>query len=181
MSKIWKKPINIPSWVEVTIDNNIVTVKWPKWELSEKILDCVSVKKEENNVILSINNIDDGKFRWLSRTLIANMIEGVINWYEKKLLVMGVWYGAQLQWNKLVLSLGFSHKVNYELPNNVKVKVELDPKWNSIITLNSIDKQLLGEIASKIRGFKKPEPYKWKGVRYFDEFVKLKAGKSAGK
>jgi len=80
-----------------------------------------------------------------------------------------------------VLSLGFSHKVNYELPNNVKVKVELDPKWNSIITLNSIDKQLLGEIASKIRGFKKPEPYKWKGVRYFDEFVKLKAGKSAGK
>jgi len=64
MSKIWKKPINIPSWVEVTIDNNIVTVKWPKWELSEKILDCVSVKKEENNVILSINNIDDGKFRW---------------------------------------------------------------------------------------------------------------------
>ena len=127
MSKIWKKPINIPSWVEVTIDNNIVTVKWPKWELSEKILDCVSVKKEENNVILSINNIDDGKFRWLSRTLIANMMEGVINWYEKKLLVMGVWYGAQLQWNKLVLSLGFSHKVNYELPNNVKVKVELDP------------------------------------------------------
>ncbi|HOG15420.1 MAG TPA: 50S ribosomal protein L6 [Candidatus Absconditabacterales bacterium] len=181
MSKIGKKPINIPSGVEVTIDNNIVTVKGPKGELSEKILDCVSVKKEENNVILSINNIDDGKFRGLSRTLIANMIEGVINGYEKKLLVMGVGYGAQLQGNKLVLSLGFSHKVNYELPNNVKVKVELDPKGNSIITLNSIDKQLLGEIASKIRGFKKPEPYKGKGVRYFDEFVKLKAGKSAGK
>ena len=181
MSKIGKKPINIPSWVEVTIEKNLVTVKWPKWELSEKILDCVIIKKEDNNITLSVKEDNDRQFRWLSRTLIANMIEGVVNWYEKKLLIMGVWYWGQLQWNKLVLSLGFSHKIEYELPKNIEAKVEQDPNWNTIITLNSINKQLLWEVASKIRGFRKPEPYKWKGVRYFDEFVKLKAGKTAGK
>ncbi len=181
MSKIGNKPINIPNWVEVTIDKNLVTVKWPKWELTQQILDCVLVKKEENSITLSIQDDNDRKFRWLSRTLIANMIEGVVNWYEKKLLIMGVWYWAQLQWNKLVLSLGFSHKVNYELPTNIEAKVEQDPKWNTIITLNSINKQLLWEVASKIRAFRKPEPYKWKGIRYFDEVVRLKAGKTAGK
>ncbi|MCK9467455.1 MAG: 50S ribosomal protein L6 [Candidatus Absconditabacterales bacterium] len=181
MSKIGKKSINIPNGVEVTIENNLVVVKGPKGELSEKILDCVDIKKEENEIRLSVKNIDDRKFRGLSRSLIANMIEGVTNGYEKKLLIMGVGYGAQLQGNKLVLSLGFSHKINYELDKNVEAKVEQDPKGNTIITLNSINKQLLGEVASKIRGFRKPEPYKGKGIRYFDEFVKLKAGKTAGK
>ncbi len=181
MSKIWKKPINIPSGVDIVIENNLVTVKWPKWELSEKILDCVVVKKEENNILLSIENDDDKKFRWLSRTLIANMVEWVTNWYEKKLLIIGVWYWAQLQWNKLILSLWLSHKVNYELPKEIEAKTEQDPKWNTIITLNSINKQLIWEVASKLRWFKKPEPYKWKGIRYMDEFIKLKPGKSAGK
>ncbi|HPC34117.1 MAG TPA: 50S ribosomal protein L6 [Candidatus Absconditabacterales bacterium] len=181
MSKIGNKPINIPSGVEVTIDKNLVTVKGPKGELTQQILDCVLVKKEENSITLSIQDDNDRKFRGLSRTLIANMIEGVVNGYEKKLLIMGVGYGAQLQGNKLVLSLGFSHKVNYELPTNIEAKVEQDPKGNTIITLNSINKQLLGEVASKIRAFRKPEPYKGKGIRYFDEVVRLKAGKTAGK
>ncbi len=181
MSKIWKKPIIVPSGVEITINNNLVIVKWPKWELSEKILDCVDIKKDNDTILLSIKNEDDKKFRGLSRTLIANMIEWVVNWYEKKLLVMWVGYGAQTQWNKLILSIWLSHKVNYQIPNWIEVKTEQDPKWNTIIILNWISKQLIWEVASKIRWYRKPEPYKGKGIRYIDEFVKIKAGKSAGK
>ena len=179
MSKIWKKPITIPEWVEITIEKNLVKVKWPKWELSQSTLDCVTIKQEEKTIVTSISNDSDKKFRGLTRTLIANMVEGVTNWYEKKLMITGVGYNAQLQWKTLVLAIGFSHKVNYEVPNGVEVKVDQDPKWNTILTLTSIDKQLLWEVAAKIRGYKKPEPYKGKGIRYIDEVIKLKAGKSA--
>jgi large subunit ribosomal protein L6 len=181
MSKIWKKPIIIPEWVEVTIEKNLVKVKWPKGELSQSILDCVTIKQEENTIITSIKNDDDNKFRGLSRTLIANMIEWVTVGYEKKLLIIWVGYGAQVQWQSLVLSIGFSHKVNYEVPTEIKIKSEQDPKGNTILTLNGIDKQLIWEVTAKIRSYKKPEPYKGKGIRYFDEVIKLKAGKSAGK
>jgi large subunit ribosomal protein L6 len=179
MSKIWKKPIIIPAGVEVTVENNIVKVKWPKGELSEKILDCVKIEKWENEITLSVSNDEDRKFRGLSRTLIANMIEWVTNWYEKKLLIIGVWYGWQVQWRTLVLSLWYAHKVNYQIPAWIEMKTEQDPKWNTIIILNSINKQLIWEVAAKIRSYKKPEPYKWKWIRYFDEFIKLKPGKSA--
>ncbi len=181
MSKIWKKPIIIPEWVEVTIENNLVKVKWPKGELSETILDCVTVKKEENTVVTSIKDDNDKKFRGLSRTLIANMMEWVTAWYEKKLMIIWVGYGAQVQWQKLILSIGFSHKVEYEVATGISIKSEQDPKGNTILTLNWIDKQLIWEVAAKIRSYKKPEPYKGKGIRYFDEVIKLKAGKSAGK
>ena len=179
MSKIWKKPITIPAGVEVTIDNNLVKVKWPKWELSEKILDCVKVEIEDNQVVCSISNDEDKQFRGLSRTLIANMIEWVTNWYEKKLLIIWVWFNGQVQWRTLVLSLWFAHKVNYQIPEWVEIKTEQDAKWNTILILNSINKQLVWEVAAKIRAYKKPEPYKWKWIRYFDEFIKLKPGKSA--
>jgi len=181
MSKIWKKPIIIPQWVEITIENNLVKVKWPKWELSQQILDCVTVKQEEWTIVTSIKDDNDKKFRGLSRTLIANMIEWVTNAYEKKLLIIWVWFWAQIQWKTLILSIGYSHKVNYDVPAWVEIKSEQDPKWNTILTLNSIDKQLLWEVAAKIRSYKKPEPYKGKWIRYFDEVIKLKAGKSAGK
>jgi len=181
MSKIGKKPISIPAWVDVMINNNMVTIKGPKWELSQKFLDCVKIIKEENEVVLSIQNDDDRKFRGLSRTLIANMIEGVINWFEKKLLIIWVWYWAQLQWNKLVLSIGLSHKVDYNLPKGIESKTEQDPKWNTIVTITGIDKQLVWEVSAKLRSYKSPEPYKGKGIRYIDEFIKLKPGKSAGK
>lgn len=181
MSKIGKKPISIPNGVEISINNNVVTVKWPKGELSQTILDCVILTKDENSITLSVNEDINRKFWGLSRTLIQNMITWVTNAYEKKLLIMWVGYGVQLQWNKLVLSLGLSHKINYDLPNWIDAKVEQDPKWNTIITLNSINKQLLWEVASKIRWLKKPEPYKGKWIRYIDEFIKLKPGKSAGK
>ncbi len=181
MSKIWKKPIIIPQWVEVIIEKGLVKVKWPKWELSQDVLNCVSIKKEENTIVTSIKDDDDKKFRGLTRTLIANMIEWVTQWFGKQLMIMWVWYGAQLQGKTLILSIGFSHKVNYEVPNNINIKVEQDPKWNTIVTLDGIDKQLVWEVAAKIRGYKKPEPYKGKWIRYIDEVVKLKAGKSAGK
>lgn len=181
MSKIGKKPIIIPTWVDVNINNNIVTVKGPKWELSQKILDCVKIIKEENEIVLSIQNDDDRKFRGLSRTLVANMVEGVTNGFEKKLLIMWVWYWAQLQWNKLVLSIGFSHKVDYILPKEIEAKTEQDPKWNTIVTITGIDKQLVWEVSAKLRSYRSPEPYKGKGIRYMDEFIKLKPGKSAGK
>lgn len=181
MSKIWRKPITIPSWVDVMIENNLVTVKWPKGTLFQKILDCVIMENKDGALLFSIKNEDDKNFWWLSRTLVANMIEGVTEWYEKKLLIIWVGYSAQVQWKKLSLSLWLSHKVEYNVPDGIEIKSEQDPKWNTVLTLIGIDKQLIWEVASKIRSYKKPEPYKWKGVRYFDEFVKIKPGKSASK
>lgn len=181
MSKIGKKPITIPEGVEITIEKGLVKVKGPKWELSQKVLDCVDIKKEWNEIITSIKNDDDRKFRGLTRSLIANMVEWVTQWYEKKLIIMWVGYWAQIQWTKLVLSIGLSHKINYDIPQGIAIQSEQDPKWNTILTLNGIDKQFVWQAAAKIRGYKKPEPYKGKGIRYTDEVVKLKAGKSAGK
>lgn len=179
MSKIWKKPIAIPAWVEVSIDNNLIKVKWPKWELSEKILDCVNVKLEDNQIVLSISDDQNKPYRGLSRSLINNMVEWVSKWYEKKLMIIWVWYGAQVQWKKIVLSLWFSHKIDFTVPQWVDVTAEQDAKWNTILTLTSIDKQLLWEVAAKIKSYKKTEPYKGKWIRYIDEYIKLKPGKSA--
>lgn len=181
MSKIGKKPIIIPEGVDIQLEGKLVKVKGPKGELSYEALDCVGIKKEENTVVVSIDHDDNKKFWGLTRTLIANMVEGVTNGYEKKLHIIGVGYGAQLQGKKLVLSLGFSHKINFEVPDGIEVSVEQDPKGNSILTLKSIDKQLLGEVAAKIKAYKKPEPYKGKWIRYFGEFIKLKPGKAAKK
>ena len=109
------------------------------------------------------------------------MVEWVTHWYEKKLLIMWVWYGAKLEWQNLILSIGFSHKVKFPIPSSIQIRVEQDPKWNTVLTLNGIDKQYLWEIASNIKALKKPEPYKWKWIRYFDQFIKLKPGKAAKK
>lgn len=109
------------------------------------------------------------------------MVEGVSNGYEKKLLVMGVGYGAKLEGKKLVLSIWYSHKVDFVVPQNIEVAVEQDIKWNTIITMKGIDKQYLGEVAAKLKALKTPEPYKGKGIRYFDEYIKLKPGKATKK
>lgn len=179
MSKIWKKPVTIPAWVEVTIDNNLVKVKWPKWELSQKILDCVTVKVEDGQIVTSIADDENKPFRGLSRSLINNMIEWVTKGFEKKLMIIWVWYGAQVQWSKIILSLWYSHKVEYTVPQGVSVSAEQDAKWNTILTLTSIDKQLIWEVAAKIKTYRKTEPYKGKWIRYIDEYIKLKPGKSA--
>ena len=181
MSKIGKKSIALPSGVEVTINGKEVSVKGGKGTLSYTLLDGVNAEITNGEVVVTIDS-DDKKNLWgLSRTLIANMVEGVSKGYEKKLQVLGVGYTAKLQGTNLQLALGFSHPVVFPMPKAVTAAVVKDPKGNDIITLTSIDKELIGETAAKIRALKAPEPYKGKGIRYFDEVVKLKAGKAAKK
>lgn len=181
MSKIGKKSIAIPSGVEVTISGQTVSVKGGKGTLSYTLLPGVSAVVADNEITVSIDN-DEKKNLWgLSRTLIANMVDGVSKGYEKKLQVLGVGYTAKLQGTNLQLALGFSHPVVFPLPKVVTATVEKDAKGNDIITLTSIDKEVIGETAAKIRSLKAPEPYKGKGIRYIDEVVKLKAGKAAKK
>lgn len=181
MSKIGKKPIVIKDGVEAKINNKSVIIKGPKWELSYDLLDGVSAKINEGTIEVSIDNDEKKNLRWLTRTLISNMVEWVSTWFEKKLLVMWVWYAVKKEGTAIQLSLWLSHKVKFEIPSSIECDVEQDQKGNYVITLRSINKQYLWEIASKIRDLRKPEPYKGKGIRYFDEVVKLKAGKTAKK
>ncbi len=181
MSKIGKKLIVIPEGVEVVVDGAVVRVKGPKWELSETLLDGVSVAVADATIAVSVDSEEKRNLWGLYRSLIANMVVGVSEGYEKKLHVIGVGYGAQVQGQKLVLSLGYSHKIDFVLPDIISASVEQDSKGNAIITLQSIDKQLIGQAAAKIRDLRRPEPYKGKWVRYFGEEVKLKPGKAAAK
>ncbi len=181
MSKIGKKPIVIKDGVEAIINNQTVIIKWPKGELSYTLLDWVKANINEWTLEISIDNDEKKNLRGLTRTLISNMVEGVTTGFERKLLVMGVWYSAKKEWDWIQLSLWLSHKVNFKIPASIQYEVEQDQKGNYVITLRSIDKQYLWEVASKIRDLRKPEPYKGKWIRYFDEIVKLKAGKTAKK
>jgi len=181
MSRIGKNPVLIPSGVTVNIDGNTVKVKGSKWELTYTHPNGVKVELEENQVKVSIESNEYRNYWWLVRTLIANMVEGVANWFKKELLVLWVGYNAKVQGTKLILSLGFSHPVEYEAPKGVAVSLDKGPKGATLIRVEGIDKQLVWEVAAKIRSFKKPEPYKGKGIRYIDEQVKLKQGKTAGK
>ena len=181
MSKIGKKSISLPQGVTVTVDNGLVTVKWPKGTLSYQILQGVSVTVEETTVTVTVDSENIWNLWGLTRTLIQNMVTGVSEGYTKKLHILWVGFGAKLNGQKIGLSLGFSHPVEYLLPTGIAATIEKDPKGNDIITLTWIDKQLLGETAAKIRKLKQPEPYKGKGIRYIDEVIKLKAGKAAKK
>lgn len=180
MSRIGVKPISIPAGVEVTIDaNNTVTVKGPKGSLTQKLTSDLVIKNEEN--ILTVerptNNKKHKSLHGLTRTLIANMVEGVTNGYEKKLELVGVGYRAQKQGNKLVLSLGFSHPVEMEDPEGITVEV---PNQTEIL-VKGIDKQIVGNYSAKIRSWREPEPYKGKGIRYAGEVVRRKEGKTGKK
>lgn len=181
MSRIGKNPVLIPSGVEVTIDGLNIKVKGPKGELSYTAPNWVKIEKEDNQVKVSIESDEYRNYWGLVRTLIANMVEGVTNGFKKQLLVIWVGYNAKVQGNKLILWLGYSHPVEYEIPSYVKISVDKHPKAQALIIIEWIDKQKVGEVAAKIRSFRKPEPYKGKGVRYIDEVVKLKEGKKAGK
>ncbi len=176
MSRIGKKPIEIPSGVEVKIEDHKVVVKGPKGELSLNLRPEVKVEVEDN--VLKVKpNLETKKtkaFWGLTRTLIANMIEGVTKGFEKKLEVVGVGYRAELKEGKLVLEVGFSHPVIVEPPEGISFQVE-----KNVITVSGIDKQAVGNIAAKIRKIRKPDPYKGKGIRYLGEEVKLKPGKKA--
>ena len=178
MSRIGKNPIEIPQGVEVTIDNHTVTVKGPKGTLTQDFLDVVNVVKEENKIVVSVDNPrKDGKFHGLTRTLINNMIIGVTNGFEKALEINGIGYRAQKQGNKVALTLGYSHPVEIEEIDGITIDV---PAPNSII-VKGIDKQLVGQIAANIREKRLPEPYKGKGIKYAGERIKRKEGKAGGK
>lgn len=181
MSKIGRKVIIIPEGVEVAINGSHVAVKGTKGALDWSVPAGVSLKMEGNEITVSIQNDSQKNLRGLSRTLINNMIIGVSQGYEKKLLIIGVGYSAQASGKEVIFSLGYAHKVHFPIPEGIEVITEQDPKGNTVVTIKGYNKEVVGEVAAKMRLLKKPEPYKGKGIRYFDEVVKLKAGKSAKK
>ncbi len=184
MSRIGKKPVSIPKGVTITVSsNNVVTVKGPKGELKETIDRDMKIEITEDslNVVRPTDQIRHRAMHGLYRALINNMVTGVTNGYSKQLELIGVGFKAANTDNLLDLSLGFSHNIIFEIPKEVKVSTLTEKGKNPSITLEGIDNQLIGQIAAKIRGLRKPEPYKGKGVRYMGEIVRKKAGKSAGK
>ncbi len=176
MSRIGKKPIEIPQGVEISIENNLVKVKGPKGELEQYIRPEIKIEKKENEIIVSVGKeTKRTSALWgLSRTLIANMIEGVTNGYEKKLEIQGVGYRASLEGEDLVLLVGFSHPVKIEKVVGIKFEVQ---KLNIIVS--GINKELVGQVTARIRAVRPPEPYKGKGIRYEGEYVRRKSGKKA--
>jgi len=181
MSRIGKLPINLPSGVSVTVQEDLVTVKGPKGELRQTINPEISVSIEGN--VLTVSRPTDEKqhraLHGLYRSLINNMVVGVSQGFQQKLELVGVGYRAANTGQVLELTLGYSHPIHIMLPSEVKVEAQTDRKSNPIITLESIDKQLLGQVCAKIRSLRKPEPYKGKGVRFVGEVIRRKAGKSA--
>ncbi|MGI6219330.1 MAG: 50S ribosomal protein L6 [Bacteroidaceae bacterium] len=181
MSRIGKLPIVIPAGVTVTLKDNVVTVKGPKGELSQEVKPEITVEVKDNEIILTRAN-DEKQVRayhGLLRALLHNMVVGVSEGYKKELELVGVGYRASNQGNIIELSLGYSHNIFIQLPPIVKVETKSERNKNPLILLESCDKQLLGEICSKIRSFRKPEPYKGKGIRFVGEVIRRKSGKSA--
>jgi len=185
MSRIGKLPITIPSGVEVKIDDdNLVTVKGPLGELKQKVDPEIKVVTDDGKIVL--NRPKETKrhksLYGLYRALINNMVEGVVKGYEKKLELVGVGYRAEMLPNNVLdLVLGYAHHTYLQLPPEIKAEAKSDKRSNPIVTLRSIDKQLIGQVAAKIRSLRKPEPYKGKGVKFVGEVLRRKAGKAASK
>lgn len=179
-SRIGKAPVALPAGVEVKIDGKRVDVKGPKGSVSRTFGDCVDVKIENGHASIILKQLDtDGRAKsGLYRSLLHNMVVGVSTGYEKKLEIIGTGYRADMRGTREILfNLGYSHPIVYELPDGVTAEVSKDNK----ITLRSADKELIGQTAAEIRSFRKPEPYKGKGVKYVDEVIQRKAGKTSGK
>lgn len=184
MSRIGKSPVTIANGVNVSVGkDNIITVKGPKGELKQAVDSDIKLEVNGNTVVLErpTDQIRHKAQHGLYRALINNMVKGVTEGYTKKLELVGVGYKASNQGNLLDLSLGYSHNIIFEIPKELKVSTEQLKGQNPIITLESIDKQLLGQVSAKIRSLRKPEPYKGKGVKFVGEVLRRKAGKSAGK
>lgn len=182
MSRIGKAPIAIPAGVTVTVDGNTVTVKGPKGQLSETVHDDITVKIEDNHIIVSRPS-DDREHRaqhGLYRALIHNMVVGVSEGYKKEMELVGVGYRATATGQVLELALGFSHAIYIKLPAEIKVEAKSERNKNPLIILESADKQLIGQVCAKIRSLRKPEPYKGKGIKFVGEVIRRKSGKSAG-
>ncbi len=176
MSRVGKIPIPVPDGVQIDIKKNVVTAKGPKGELSIDVHPDMKVVLEDG--ILRVERPTESKIHrslhGLSRTLLANIVEGVKNGFEKRLEIIGVGYRAEMKGRKLLLSLGYSHQILFDPPEGIEVSVE----GNNKVIVKGIDKVLVGQIAAKIRSFRPPEPYKGKGIRYAGEVVRKKAGKS---
>ena len=184
MSRIGKAPIAIPSGVTVSVsDKNVVTVKGPKGELTQAVDSAITVKEEDGNIVVTrpTEQKKHKSLHGLYRSLINNMVIGVTEGYKTTQELVGVGFRASNQGNTLELSLGFSHPIVFVLPPEIKVTTTSDKGKAPTITLESADKQLIGQVAAKIRSFRKPEPYKGKGVKFAGEVLRRKAGKSAKK
>jgi len=178
MSRIGKRPIPIPKDVTVEIKEDLLQVKGPKGELRKKIHPSVEVSREDDQLIVTVNG-DTRKshaLHGLFRALIANMVTGVNQGFQRELEIVGVGYRAEVSGKKATFHLGYSHPIVFELPDGIDAKIE-----KTKITLSGIDKELLGRTAAKIRNFRAPEPYKGKGIKYVEESIRRKAGKSGAK
>ena len=178
MSRIGQKPITIPDNVNISQAEGLVVVRGPGGELSQQLLDGVSCLTADDGRQLSLTRVDDSRQsksrHGLLRSLVANMVVGVTDGFEKRLEINGIGFKTQLEGSNLVLNVGFSHSVKYPLPDDVKI--ELD---RNLIIVRGVSKQRVGQVAAEIRAIKKPEPYKGKGIKYVDEVVVRKAGKGA--
>ncbi len=183
MSRIGKKPITIPAGVTVTVKDSVVTVKGPKGTLTQEVDRDIIVEVVAEEVIVKrpTEQIRHRAMHGLYRSLIANLVKGVTEGYKKELELVGVGFKAANTGNVLDLALGYSHNIIFDVPKELTVTTTTEKGQNPKIFLESADKQLIGQVAAKIRGLRKPEPYKGKGVRYADEVVRRKAGKAAGK
>ena len=183
MSRIGKSPATIPSGVEVKVEGSTVSVKGPKGQLHQELDSCVTINIEGSEITFTrASDAPDHRAKHgLYRSLINNMIVGVSEGYKKEMEVIGVGYRATATGQLLELSLGYSHPIAIELPKEIKVSADTQKGKAPVVTLESYDKQLLGQVAAKIRSLRKPEPYKGKGIRFMGEEIRRKAGKSAGK
>lgn len=178
MSRIGKKPIQIPEKSKISYKDRVITVEGPKGSLDRVIHDDVDLTIDENtiNVVADLNKKNASAFMGMTRALVANMVTGVTEGFSRTLEINGIGYRAELKGKTLVLNLGYSHPIDFELPEGIDAKVE---KTN--ITLSGIDKELLGHVAASIRRLRPPEPYKGKGIKYADEYIQKKAGKTGTK
>lgn len=183
MSRIGKLPVALPKGVTITVKENVVTVKGPKGELSQKIDPniTVSVEGAECKVIRPNDEKQNRALHGLYRSLINNMVIGVSEGYKKTLELIGVGFRASNQGQVLEFALGYTHNIFLKLPNEIKIETKSERNQSPLVILESCDKQLLGQVCAKIRSFRKPEPYKGKGVRFQGEHIRRKAGKSAAK
>ena len=177
MSRIGKLPIPIPDKVSAQISGQHITVKGPKGTLEREIPEPIEVKQEGDTIVVKpTDNSRNGRQRYgLCRTLVANMVDGVSQGFQKRLLIQGVGYRAQAQGKKLTLNVGYSKPVEMEMPEGIDVAVE---NRNVEVVVSGIDKEVVGNVAARIRAVRPPEPYKGKGIRYFDEQIRRKAGKT---
>ena len=184
MSRIGKKPVNVPACVTITVGkDNVITVKGPKGELKQAIDRDINVEVVGNEVLIKrpTDQIRHRALHGLYRALLANLVKGVTDGFKAEMELVGVGFKAANTGNTLDLALGYSHNIIFEIPKELKVATVTEKGQNPKIILEGSDKQLLGQVAAKIRSLRKPEPYKGKGVRFVGEVVRKKAGKAAGK